>query len=119
MCIRDSIVPEPTEANVRRKSKTRAYIGTLHRKLAPRDADEANALDNCPAHLGGNRPADPADMSGFFEPVQNPDALPGTNVIHFKGSYIGGDNFVVQARLSLDGVDGAGAIKADHRELSG
>jgi len=114
-----SVIPPPVQSQSKLKSRAKAYIDETHAKLAGNHGDEVHALDNCPVELGGIRPADPGDMSPYFLPVQNPQAFPGGSAIYFKGSYIAGDNYFVQAALSLDGVPNAGPIKQEHRCLTG
>lgn len=114
-----SVVPPPTSAKVKLKSKARGYLANAHSELDGAPGDTELPFDNCPSSLGGSRLDDAADMSPFFVPVHNIFAFPGSIPTIFRGSYIGGDNYVVQARLSLDGINFEDQIKADHKELSG
>jgi hypothetical protein len=109
-----SILPQPVQTDSSGKSQTAGFIDQTRKKLAAAYDDKANFLDNCPENLGGFRPSDPSDMSGFFANIWNQEVFGGRSVVQYVGSYVGGDNHVVQARLSLDGV-----IKDDHQKLSG
>lgn len=119
-----SCVPPATSAPVpqRLKSRAREFIGETHKKLAGQYGDEHNALDNCPSSAGGERPSDAGDMSVYFEgTVAAPDdrTLIGCNVTQFKGSYIGGDNYVIHARLALRDHPNSEAVKQEHLKLKG
>jgi hypothetical protein len=125
--------------------RTRApeYLTAAQTALAGGDPKHAlNAYDNCPVALGGVRPDDNDDMTPYFRAGGLPgvyadeiagkkflstvrtvggtatlDALRGTTGAIFWGSYIAGDNWVVQARLSFAGIAGEDELIAAHRRL--
>ena len=118
-----SCVPVETKASIPPKLKTRAreFIAETHKKVAGQYGDEYNALDNCPVSAGGWRPSD-GDMSGFFEKIESAPkdrTFIGCVPIQFKGSYIGGDNYKIQARIALDGYPNSDAVKQEHLKLKG
>jgi hypothetical protein len=114
-----SLIPPPPSARIPLRSRARAYVDDTHRSLAGQYGDSLHALDNCPADLGGVRPSDPGDMSPFFTSVQHPEAFPDGSAVFFRGSYIGGDNYIVQAALSLKNAKKPESLKNAHRRLSG
>ena len=119
-----SCVPTEAKAQLPPNLKTRAreFIGETHKKLAGQFGDEFNALDNCPVSAGGWRPSDGGDMSGFFEKVESAPkdrTFIGCAPIQFKGSYIGGDNYTIQARIALAGYSNSDSVKQEHLKLKG
>jgi len=138
-----AIVPKPVQGDVpaKLKSKSRNYLDQLQQKRAGRYGDKANAWDNCPDDLGGLRPAKPETVSGNFFAIPNagsttspdgsrflsiantdlanPQHQLGRSCVFFQGSYIAGDNYVVQVRLSWEGIPDGDALKAEHQKLSG
>lgn len=127
------------------RSRARQYLLASQQKSAQGDpADPLEAYDNCPAALGGIRPEDPADMTSYFrrrglEGIYDDEVsgkkfltrfsqrdgnlrlqdLQGTTGVLFRGSYIAGDNWIIQARLSFAGLPGEDKLKELHRALSG
>jgi hypothetical protein len=106
--------------------------------------DPLNGNDNCPVALGGVRPDDPEDMTPYFAKGGLQEIYPeevtgkkfltrfnlrtdnlalkdlqGTSGALFRGSYIAGDNWIVQARLSFAGLPNEKELVAAHQALPG
>lgn len=128
------------------RTQSPAYLAKAQKAVAKGDVkDPLRAYDNCPVANGGVRPDDKDDMTPYFRPnglagvyadatsgkkfLTTARTVPGGNAALqgllgttgalFWGSYIAGDNWAVQARLSLEGVDGADDIKGLHTRLAG
>ncbi len=131
--------PVTSDVPVKFKSKTRNYLNQLQISRAGSFGDTLHALDNCPVDLGGIRPVAATNVTGNFFKLHrvcqsvSPDGnrfittaektapAPhlGTSAVFFQGSYIAGDNYVVQARIVWDQVPNGDALKADHQSLPG
>jgi hypothetical protein len=134
-----SVVPTPTSANVPLRSQARRYLRHVQEAIARSPDDTRDAQDNCPATHGGALPSAYRDMTKYFAAMdkvatsRSPDGRHvftaasraigkshvGQTGVFFTGSYIAGDNYVVQARLSFDGVPNGPAIQSDHTALAG
>jgi len=120
------------------RPKAKLYLTEMMKSRAANAGHALDPRDNCPTDLGGVRTS-PADMNAHFLSLENLTApvIIGTKFfgvahsapdhprnefgaapVYFQSSYIAGDNFVVQARLSLDNVAG-GAVKPLHTNLAG
>jgi hypothetical protein len=137
-----SMVPTPKPANNQYRSQARRYLKKVQQDTATDLDDPLDSQDNCPEAYGGRRPRQYKEQSAYFEAVDrlsesdtasfgkvfwtkanvdetNPRGLLGLSGVFFTSSYIAGDDYVVQARLSFDNVVGGDAIKADHKALAG
>ncbi|GEM_PF-6717380 len=124
------------------QTKAKTYLDLTFNSLTKNKGNALNAQDNCPKSRGGVRPDDPEDMTAYFVA----DGLPGlhsattagkaflsrfhntfakakqraqvgTSAVLFRGSYIAGDNWIVQAQLSFQGLPGEADLKKDHLAL--
>lgn len=130
-----SVVPPPSlRGNI--QSRARAYLHDAREALAAAPDDLFDSQDNCPRERGGLRdpgrgmrvhfrrvdnlggaPDDGATrgyLTAADDDRKNPRGCLGLAAAWFHGSYIGGDNYTLAARLHLDA-----ALQADHRQLPG
>jgi len=117
-------------------SNAHKYIEKVRRLLAAQPDDAHEAQDNCPWHKGGQRMAQNPDVNYFHPPDNFPPfrgivsggkvysfahedgekapGFVGRSLAFFRGSYIGGDNYVIKAALSFEGFPNASGLRADH-----
>jgi hypothetical protein len=132
-------VPTAARGKVRLVTKARAYLDTIHHKVDGNYGDTLDAQDNCPLEYGGFRLQSSTDVKDFFIPLEPsfparlengsrffskanwdsaaPPGILGTNCATFQGSYIAGDNYVIQARLAFEKHPNARALLMIHYSI--
>ena len=138
-------IPPPLNNGIEIQSKSKAFVQKVLKASEGNPSDLPDRQDNCPEEYGGKR-GDQGDMRPYFSGVDNlyneeklhGDAkrfftsfntdetnswgMPGTSGAQFETSYIAGDNYVVQARISFDTVSDSGRksiLVGEHKKLRG
>ncbi len=125
-------------------TKAPAYLKKVRDTLTPAVHKDLYAMDNCPVARGGARPKDHLDMRDFFHIAGLKDVYAdeirgkmflslfhddlskswqagqlGTTGAIFRGSYIAGDSWIVQGRVSFAGFPNQAQLEKDHKALTG